>query len=81
VILGFELVIYKTQTLRTLPGEELFRMSKEGREGILVVECACGILMRGTVDELVPIVQKHAFESHNMKVTREDVLSRARPDA
>ena len=56
-------------------------MSKEGQQGVLVVECACGILMRGTVDELVPIVQKHASESHNMKVTREDVLSRARPEA
>ena len=49
--------------------------------GILVVECACGVLMRGTVEELVPIVQKHASESHNMQVTREDVLSRARPEA
>ena len=56
-------------------------MSKDGQEGVLVVQCACGILMRGTVDELVTIVQKHAFESHNMKVTREDVLSRARPEA
>jgi predicted small metal-binding protein len=56
-------------------------MSKEVQKGVLVVECACGILMRGTVDELVPIVQKHAFESHNMRVTREDVLSRARPEA
>ena len=49
--------------------------------GVLVVECACGVLMRGTVEELVPIVQKHASESHNMRVTREDVLSRARPEA
>jgi predicted small metal-binding protein len=56
-------------------------MSKEGQEGVLVVECACGILMRGTVDELVPIVQKHAFESHNMRVTRENVLAKARPEA
>lgn len=56
-------------------------MSKQDRGGVLVVECACGISMRGTVDELVPIVQKHALESHNMQVTREDVLSRARPEA
>ena len=81
MILGFVLVIKEPRTLRTLPGKELFRMSKEGQQGVLVVECACGILMRGTVDELVRIVQKHAFESHNMKVTREDVLSRARPQA
>ncbi len=56
-------------------------MSNERRVGTLVVECACGILMRGTMEELVPIVQKHALESHNMKVTREEVLSRARPEA
>jgi predicted small metal-binding protein len=56
-------------------------MSKQSPEGVLVVECACGILMRGKAEELVLTVQKHAFESHNMKVTREDVLSRARPEA
>jgi predicted small metal-binding protein len=56
-------------------------MSKESPQGVLVVECACGILMRGRAEELVLIVQKHAFESHNMRVTREDVLSRARPEA
>jgi len=56
-------------------------MSKESQAGVLVVACACGILMRGTVDVLVPIVQKHARESHNMNVTREDVLAKARPEA
>jgi predicted small metal-binding protein len=56
-------------------------MSKQSPESVLVVECACGILMRGRVDELVPMVQKHASEAHNMRVTREDVLSRARPEA
>ena len=55
-------------------------MGKEQRAGVLVVQCACGLLMRGPVDELVPMVQKHARESHNMQVTREDVLSRARPE-
>jgi predicted small metal-binding protein len=56
-------------------------MSDESPKGILVVQCACGLLMRGTVDELVSTVQKHAAESHNMRVTREDVLSRARPES
>jgi predicted small metal-binding protein len=69
----------KPQPLRTLAGEELFQMSKEQQVSVLMVECACGLLMRGTVDELVPMVQKHARESHNMRVTKEDVLSRARP--
>jgi predicted small metal-binding protein len=56
-------------------------MTKKGQQAVLVVQCACGVLMRGTVDELVPIVQTHARESHNMRVTREGVLSRARPEA
>lgn len=56
-------------------------MSDEQRRGILAVSCACGIVMRGTIEELVPIVQKHALESHNMKVTREDVVAKARPEA
>ncbi len=55
-------------------------MSKESQAGVLVVACACGVLMRGTVDVLVPVVQKHARESHNMNVTREDVLAKARPE-
>jgi predicted small metal-binding protein len=56
-------------------------LNTEGTEAVLAVQCACGLVMRGTVDELVPMVQKHARESHNMQVTREDVLSRARPEA
>ncbi len=54
-------------------------MGNENPVGVLMVQCACGVLMRGRVDELVPMVQ-HARESHNMQVTREDVLSRARPE-
>ena len=49
--------------------------------GTMVVTCACGRVMRGPIDELVITVQEHARESHNMQVTREDVLSRARPEA
>jgi predicted small metal-binding protein len=56
-------------------------MSKETRVGVLVVACACGVVMKGTPDELVPIVQKHAREAHNMQATREEVLSRAQPEA
>jgi predicted small metal-binding protein len=73
-------VIWGPYPLRTLRVEELFRMGNENPVGVLVVQCACGVLMRGRVDELVPMVQKHARESHNMQVTREDVLSRARPE-
>jgi predicted small metal-binding protein len=45
----------------------------------LVVRCECGFEVRGNEDEIVPALQKHAGESHNMKVTREQVLARARP--
>jgi len=45
----------------------------------LVVSCECGYEVRGTADEIVPALQKHAGESHNMKVTREQVLARAHP--
>jgi len=55
-------------------------MSNEGHSGVLVVSCACGLVMRGTLDVLVPMVQKHAGEAHNMRVTREDVLAKARPE-
>jgi predicted small metal-binding protein len=45
----------------------------------LVVRCECGFETRGTEDQIVPALQKHAGESHNMKVTREQVLARALP--
>ena len=56
-------------------------MANQQEKVILVVNCACGVVMRGTETELVPIVQKHAREAHNMNATREDVLSRARPES
>jgi len=45
----------------------------------LVVRCECGFETRGTEDQIVPALQKHAGESHNMKVTRDQVLARAQP--
>ncbi|TMC71893.1 MAG: DUF1059 domain-containing protein [Chloroflexi bacterium] len=42
-----------------------------------VARCECGFETRGTEDQVVPALQKHAVESHNMKVTREQVLARA----
>jgi predicted small metal-binding protein len=48
-------------------------------QSLLVVRCECGFEVRGKEDEIVPALQKHAGESHNMKVTREQVLARARP--
>jgi Protein of unknown function (DUF1059). len=57
--------------LRVLNGSDLKRE--------FVVRCECGWETRGTEDQIVPVLQKHAAESHNMKVTREQVLARAQP--
>ncbi len=51
----------------------------EQRQGELVVRCECGFEARAAEAELVPIVQRHGRESHNMQVTREQVLAMARP--
>lgn len=45
----------------------------------LVVRCECGFEVRGPEDELVPAVQEHGREAHNMDPTREQVLAMARP--
>ena len=45
----------------------------------MVVSCDCGYEARGAEDELVPAVQRHGREAHNMDVTREQVLAMARP--
>lgn len=51
-----------------------------GRPGTtLVARCECGFEVRGSADEIVSSMSKHALESHNMPVTREQVLERARP--
>jgi predicted small metal-binding protein len=44
-----------------------------------MVRCECGFEVRGSADEIVSSMSKHALESHNMQVTREQVLERARP--
>ena len=45
----------------------------------LVVRCDCGFEARGTAAKLIPIVQRHGVEAHNMKVTREQALAMAHP--
>jgi len=45
----------------------------------LVVTCECGFEVRGTEAELVPVVQRHGRELHNMEATPEQVLAMARP--
>ena len=45
----------------------------------LMVRCECGFEARGEESQLVPEVQKHGREAHNMEVTREQALAMARP--
>ena len=47
----------------------------------LIVRCECGFEVTGTEDELVPVVQKHGRDAHNMEVSRDEVLAMARPVA
>jgi predicted small metal-binding protein len=45
---------------------------------ILLVRCDCGFEVRGTADDVVPSMQRHARDVHNMSATREQVLERAK---
>jgi predicted small metal-binding protein len=54
-------------------------VDKNGEAVEMVVSCDCGFEARGPEDELVPSVQRHGREAHNMDVTREQVLAMARP--
>jgi len=54
-------------------------MTNDSAHGELVVKCECGFESRGTEAELVPAVQKHGREAHNMDATPDQVLAMARP--
>jgi predicted small metal-binding protein len=54
-------------------------MADESAQAELIVRCECGFESRGNEEELVPTVQKHGRDAHNMEVTREQVLAMARP--
>jgi predicted small metal-binding protein len=45
----------------------------------LIVRCDCGFEVRGDEARIVPLVQRHGREAHNMEVTREQALAMARP--
>lgn len=45
----------------------------------MIVSCECGFVVRGSTDEVVAGIQRHARENHNMHPTREQVLARAKP--
>jgi predicted small metal-binding protein len=54
-------------------------MNDEERTDQLVVRCECGFEARGTESELIPVVQKHGHEVHNMDTTPDEVLAMAQP--
>lgn len=54
-------------------------MSSNSEPGELVVKCECGFEARGNEAAIVPVVQKHGREAHNMDATPEQVLTMARP--
>ncbi len=45
----------------------------------LIVRCDCGFEVRGPEEKIIPAVQKHGQEAHNMQATPEQVLAMARP--
>jgi len=45
----------------------------------MIVTCVCGLEMRGTAEQLVPLVRQHGLDVHNMNVTDEQVLAMATP--
>jgi predicted small metal-binding protein len=54
-------------------------MSNDPESGELVVKCDCGFEARGKPVELVPKVQQHGRDKHNMDATPDQVLAMARP--
>ncbi len=50
-----------------------------GVSGELIVTCACGFEAREKPEKLIPIVQQHGRDVHNMDSTAEEVLALARP--
>jgi predicted small metal-binding protein len=54
-------------------------MNDHSDTGELIVKCQCGFEARGKEADLIPIVQKHGREAHNMDTTAEQVLAMARP--
>jgi hypothetical protein len=46
----------------------------------LIVECPCGVVIReGSAATLVPAVQRHASEVHDMNLDDQQVLDMAHP--
>ena len=46
---------------------------------LLEVTCLCGWQARGTQDEVVDLLTRHAWEDHHVRKTREEILAGATP--
>jgi len=61
----------------------VLRSARDGSEhdesAEYVVRCECGYEVRGPIGTIVPALQDHGHEAHNMQVTREKVLAMAQP--
>jgi predicted small metal-binding protein len=47
----------------------------------LSARCDCGWSAQGPEAELVPKIQEHARQAHDLEITREQALAQARPAA
>ena len=63
----------------TVTNEEIDRVGQDSSTAELFVKCDCGFEVRGTIEELIPIVQEHGIEAHNATVTDEQLLGSVRP--
>jgi predicted small metal-binding protein len=45
----------------------------------LLIRCDCGFEARGPEEALILIVEEHAIEAHNVKVTDEQAVARVLP--
>jgi hypothetical protein len=45
----------------------------------LMARCDCGFVARGSADEMVSAMQKHAGDVHNMPASRDQILARSQP--
>jgi predicted small metal-binding protein len=62
-----------------LPCRREAAMGDQAKSAEMIVRCECGFEARAEQAQLVPIVQKHGREAHNMEATPEQVLAMARP--
>lgn len=63
-------------------GSEDRRIESVGQKTMtpeLLIRCDCGFEARGPEEALILIVEEHAIEAHNVKVTDEQALARVLP--